>query len=305
MPMIPTGLARGMATLDMHSALVQAGLSLLGQLPARAPDASAGRSRPADRDSQTGAQCHAVRRAPQSRSTSAGAWSAPRCGGISGTIIPGNGSPRTRIYNNRESSVWRSMELVYREPEACCCCGRSMSAPMMISCMSKMSCCRSASIGKAGACRSSSSISSGRRRSGPCPRGIFRINPGPDKRVVMYSLRKQPAHDQTRRSLASGPERQQARTTGGSPPWLWLQRRGSHQPGALSCAGLAGRRNSSRPTRPFPCEANPFGGYQWFGLEERNAETRLAGARGSSPHPQCLSRRCLGSARHCRRRIWR
>jgi phospholipase/carboxylesterase len=37
------------------------------------------------------------------------------------------------------------------------------------------------------------------------------------------------------------------------------------------------------PNAPFPCEVNPFGGYQWFGLEERNAETRLAGAREAAP----------------------
>jgi phospholipase/carboxylesterase len=37
------------------------------------------------------------------------------------------------------------------------------------------------------------------------------------------------------------------------------------------------------PNAPFPCEANPFGGYQWFGLEERNAETRLAGVREAGP----------------------
>jgi phospholipase/carboxylesterase len=37
------------------------------------------------------------------------------------------------------------------------------------------------------------------------------------------------------------------------------------------------------PNAPFPCEINPFGGYQWFGLEERSAETRLKGARGAAP----------------------
>jgi phospholipase/carboxylesterase len=37
------------------------------------------------------------------------------------------------------------------------------------------------------------------------------------------------------------------------------------------------------PNAPFPCEINPFGGYQWFGLEERNAATRLAGTRQASP----------------------
>lgn len=37
------------------------------------------------------------------------------------------------------------------------------------------------------------------------------------------------------------------------------------------------------PNAPFPCEANPFGGFQWFGLEERDAETRLAGVRQAEP----------------------
>ena len=37
------------------------------------------------------------------------------------------------------------------------------------------------------------------------------------------------------------------------------------------------------PNAPFPCEVNPFGGYQWFGLEERNAETRLQGTRQAAP----------------------
>ena len=37
------------------------------------------------------------------------------------------------------------------------------------------------------------------------------------------------------------------------------------------------------PNAPFPCEANPFGGYQWLGLEERNDETRLQGAREAAP----------------------
>jgi len=37
------------------------------------------------------------------------------------------------------------------------------------------------------------------------------------------------------------------------------------------------------PNAPFPCEMNPFGGFQWFGLEERSAATRLAGARAAAP----------------------
>jgi len=36
------------------------------------------------------------------------------------------------------------------------------------------------------------------------------------------------------------------------------------------------------PNAPFPCQQNPFGGYQWFGLEERNAATMLAGARAAA-----------------------
>jgi phospholipase/carboxylesterase len=31
------------------------------------------------------------------------------------------------------------------------------------------------------------------------------------------------------------------------------------------------------PNAPFPCEQNPFGGFQWFGLEERNPAMMLAG----------------------------
>ena len=36
------------------------------------------------------------------------------------------------------------------------------------------------------------------------------------------------------------------------------------------------------PNAPFPCEANPFGGFQWFGLEDRSPETRLAGTRAAA-----------------------
>jgi phospholipase/carboxylesterase len=36
------------------------------------------------------------------------------------------------------------------------------------------------------------------------------------------------------------------------------------------------------PNAPFPCEMNPFGGYQWFGLEDRNPTTTLAGARAAA-----------------------
>jgi phospholipase/carboxylesterase len=36
------------------------------------------------------------------------------------------------------------------------------------------------------------------------------------------------------------------------------------------------------PNAPFPCEQNPFGGYQWFGLEERNAGMMLAGTRAAA-----------------------
>jgi phospholipase/carboxylesterase len=38
------------------------------------------------------------------------------------------------------------------------------------------------------------------------------------------------------------------------------------------------------PNAPFPCEQNPFGGFQWFGLEDRSAETRLAGTRAAAIH---------------------
>ncbi|MBI2255212.1 MAG: dienelactone hydrolase family protein [Proteobacteria bacterium] len=37
------------------------------------------------------------------------------------------------------------------------------------------------------------------------------------------------------------------------------------------------------PNAPYPCEINPFGGYQWFGLEERSAANRLKGAREAAP----------------------
>jgi len=36
------------------------------------------------------------------------------------------------------------------------------------------------------------------------------------------------------------------------------------------------------PNAPFPCEQNPFGGFQWFGLEERNATMRLGGTRAAA-----------------------
>lgn len=37
------------------------------------------------------------------------------------------------------------------------------------------------------------------------------------------------------------------------------------------------------PNAPYPCEINPLGGYQWFGLEERSPANRLAGAREAAP----------------------
>jgi phospholipase/carboxylesterase len=36
------------------------------------------------------------------------------------------------------------------------------------------------------------------------------------------------------------------------------------------------------PNAPFPCEQNPFGGFQWFGLEERNAAMRLGSTRAAA-----------------------
>jgi len=33
------------------------------------------------------------------------------------------------------------------------------------------------------------------------------------------------------------------------------------------------------PNAPFPCEINPFGGYQWFGFEDRSPEMLLGGMR--------------------------
>jgi phospholipase/carboxylesterase len=38
------------------------------------------------------------------------------------------------------------------------------------------------------------------------------------------------------------------------------------------------------PNAPFPCEQNPFGGFQWFGLEDRSAEMRLGGTRAAATH---------------------
>ena len=36
------------------------------------------------------------------------------------------------------------------------------------------------------------------------------------------------------------------------------------------------------PNAPFPCEMNPFGGFQWFGLEERDPAMMLAGTRAAA-----------------------
>jgi len=36
------------------------------------------------------------------------------------------------------------------------------------------------------------------------------------------------------------------------------------------------------PNAPFPCEQNPFGGFQWFGLEERNAAMMLGGTKAAA-----------------------
>jgi phospholipase/carboxylesterase len=36
------------------------------------------------------------------------------------------------------------------------------------------------------------------------------------------------------------------------------------------------------PNAPFPCEQNPYGGFQWFGLEERNPAMMLAGTRAAA-----------------------
>src|SRR3954464_2330044 len=37
------------------------------------------------------------------------------------------------------------------------------------------------------------------------------------------------------------------------------------------------------PNAPFPCEMNPHGGFQWFGLEDRSPAMRLAGVRAAAP----------------------
>src|SRR5262245_29257279 len=33
------------------------------------------------------------------------------------------------------------------------------------------------------------------------------------------------------------------------------------------------------PNAPFPCEQNPFGGYQWFGFEDRSPDMMLGATR--------------------------
>jgi len=36
------------------------------------------------------------------------------------------------------------------------------------------------------------------------------------------------------------------------------------------------------PNAPFPCEGNPYGGYQWFGLGDRNPEMLRGGTRAAA-----------------------
>jgi phospholipase/carboxylesterase len=36
------------------------------------------------------------------------------------------------------------------------------------------------------------------------------------------------------------------------------------------------------PNAPFPCAQNPFGGFQWFGLDERDAALMLGGTRAAA-----------------------
>jgi phospholipase/carboxylesterase len=36
------------------------------------------------------------------------------------------------------------------------------------------------------------------------------------------------------------------------------------------------------PNAPFPCEENPFGGFQWFGLRERNPAMMLGGTKAAA-----------------------
>jgi phospholipase/carboxylesterase len=36
------------------------------------------------------------------------------------------------------------------------------------------------------------------------------------------------------------------------------------------------------PNAPFPCEANPFGGFQWFGLADRDPAVILSGTRAAA-----------------------
>ncbi|MBV5324665.1 MAG: PAS domain-containing protein [Rhodospirillaceae bacterium] len=145
----PEGLARGMATLDMHSPLVSAGFRYWNSR-------RRGRAVPARADLDP--LIDIPRLVPNvmtcgtSRSIFAGAWSAARCGRTSGMTIPGNGSRKTRttaIAKARSGGPSTSSN----GTSSRCCCGPSMSAPMTTSCMSRISCCPSASRGPAGACR--------------------------------------------------------------------------------------------------------------------------------------------------------
>ncbi len=90
-----------------------------------------------------------------------------------------------------------------------------------------------------------------------------------------------------RRSLSTAPRWRRnpaaSRTAGGVPAWLWVERRGSHIAGALLADHLPDAEFIS-PNAPFPCAQNPFGGFEWFGLEDRSAEKRLSGTRAAAIH---------------------
>jgi phospholipase/carboxylesterase len=76
--------------------------------------------------------------------------------------------------------------------------------------------------------------------------------------------------------------------SGGSPKQLvvFLHGYGSNGEDLISLApywaDLLPDAEFVSPNAPFPCEQNPFGGFQWFGLEERNPAMMLAGARAAA-----------------------
>jgi phospholipase/carboxylesterase len=78
--------------------------------------------------------------------------------------------------------------------------------------------------------------------------------------------------------------------SGGTPKQLvvFLHGYGSNGEDLISLApywaDLLPDAEFASPNAPFPCEQNPFGGFQWFGLEDRSAEMRLGGTRAAATH---------------------